>query len=409
MSTRFLTIVFWLGIFLLLVPALIHAYLLMPFPGSQDLEAIWFVYYLEKIVLPSRIIGFLLVAWPLWKTFTQGNWQQKTIQGSVLLLCLGLFYFTDWMYKAERMFEEPGIVRFADAAHNQVPDTLLVIGVIEGNVAKAYPVNYLGYHHKVQDSVGTTPVLVTYCTMCRTGRVYSPVINGKYQAFRLVGARHYNAVIEDPDTKSWWYQATGEAAAGPLKGKMLQEINAEQLSLRSWLEKYPHSLVLQPDSTYAQDYDGLKRYDRLQPIDRDSTLSPDTLIRKSWVVGVDIQGKAKAYDWKQLQKHQLVNDTIGQIPVVVMIEKDSLSFHVWNRKVNNETFVFTLDSVRSGLRDTGTYSLWNAKGECIEGTFEGKQLTKIQAYQEYWHSWKFFHPSTTFWGSEKKMNSLVKK
>jgi hypothetical protein len=41
MNNRLLSWLFWLGIFLLLVPGLVHAYLLMPFPGSHDLEAIF--------------------------------------------------------------------------------------------------------------------------------------------------------------------------------------------------------------------------------------------------------------------------------------------------------------------------------------------------------------------------------
>jgi hypothetical protein len=188
---------------------------------------------------------------------------------------------------------------------------------------------------------------------------------------------------------------------------MLQEINAEQLSLASWLDKYPHSLILQPDSTFAGEYNALKRYDRLQPIDRDSTLSPDTLIRKSWVVGVIVQGKAKAYDWKQLQKHQLVNDTIGQVPVVVMLEKDSLSFHVWNRKIDNQALEFVSDSAHPGFRDTASQSLWDYRGLCTEGNFKGKRLSKILAYQEYWHSWKFFHPSTTLWRGDNKSKPLA--
>ena len=28
---------------------------------------------------------------------------------------------------------------------------------------------------------------------------------------------------------------------------------------------------------------------------------------------------------------------------------------------------------------------------------KGKQLAKIQAYQEYWHSWMHFHPGTLWW------------
>lgn len=387
---------FWVGIFLLLVPGLVHAYLLMPFPGSQDLEAISLVYYLEKWVNPLRMVGVLFILWPLWKTFTTGNRREKYGRGAVLLACLGLFYFTDREYKAERMFVEPQTVRFANAQENRVPDTLMVIGVVRNNVAKAYPVNYLGYHHKVQDSVGTTPVLVTYCTMCRSGRVFSPVLQGKAQTFRLVGARHYNAVIEDQITKSWWYQATGEAAVGPLQGNRLTEIPYQQLSLRSWLDQYPNSSVLQPDPRHLADYDELKRYDRLQPVDKDSTLKADTLIRRSWVVGVAVGKQAKAYDWKQLQKAGLVNDAVGQTPVVIALEKDH-SFHAWKRALNGQAITFGLDSLGNGLRDSGTHSLWNWQGACVEGPRTGDRLERIQAHQEYWHSWQRFHSPTSLW------------
>ncbi|MDO1445008.1 DUF3179 domain-containing (seleno)protein [Rhodocytophaga aerolata] len=399
MNKRIITSLFWAGIFLLLVPGLLHAYLLMPFPGSQDLEAITFVYYLEKIVLPLRIIGFLLVLWPLWHAFAKGRLSEKITKGGMVLVCLGVFYFSDHLYRAERMFEEPQIIRFASSQSNQVPDTLLVLGVVEGSVAKAYPVNYLGYHHKVQDSVGQVPVLVTYCTMCRTGRVFSPVINGTHQTFRLVGARHYNAVIEDASTKSWWYQATGEAAVGPLQGRTLKEITYEQLTLRSWLEKYPNSLILQPDTNYLLAYDDLKRYDRLQPIDKDSTLKSDTLIRKSWVVGITVDEQAKAYDWRELIEAKVVNDLVGKTPVVVTIEPDSLSFHVWNR--NLEGNVLHFESDEKTLWDRQTNSTWNWQGECVSGLLTGKKLKSIQAHQEYWHSWQQFHSPTLFWRGEK--------
>jgi hypothetical protein len=46
------------------------------------------------------------------------------------------------------------------------------------------------------------------------------------------------------------------------------------------------------------------------------------------------------------------------------------------------------------LFDTETHSKWDANGNCIEGTYQGKQLYHIQGYQEFWHSWKTFHPET---------------
>jgi hypothetical protein len=397
MKTQTKPSLFWIGIILLILPGLIHAYLLMPFPGSQDLNAITAAYYLEKIVLPLRIAGGLLIAWYIVKYFTKNSSTCKIVKGVVLALCLGSFYFTDFMFKAETMFEEPQTIKFVTSIHNKVPENFVIIGVVNNGVAKAYPLVYLGYHHKVEDSVGNEPVLVTYCTMCRTGRVYSPLINGVKQNFRLVGARHYNAIIEDAGTKTWWYQATGNAAAGKLKGSHLKELRYEQSTLGAWLTRHPGTLILQPDKHYTSDYNDLKNYDRLQAIDKDSTLkNKDSLIRKSWVVALIINGQPKAYDWRKLYKKRVVNDHINETPLLVTIEDDSLTYHAFNRMVKGRALHFRLDTAGT-ITDQETASIWDWDGQSTSGTLKGSRLGKIQAYQEYWHSWKHFHPNTLFW------------
>lgn len=389
--------IFWAGIFLLIFPGLLHAYLLMPFPGSQDLQAITVSYYLEKIVFPLRIAAVVIIAWYFFKYFAKSTLAGKIVKGAVLALCLASFYITDYLYKAETMFEEPQTIKFANAIHNKVPESFVVIGLVNNGVAKAYPLVYLGYHHKVQDDVGNEPVLVTYCTMCRTGRVYDPVINGKRQNFRLVGARNYNAIVEDSATKTWWYQATGKAAVGKLKGWRLQELPYEQSTLRAWLIKHPNSLILQPDQHFKSDYEDLKNYDRLQFVDKDSTIkNKDTLIRKSWVLGIIVNGQAKAYDWRCLFKKRLLNDSINKKHLLIAIESDSLTYHAFNTTVQGKPLHFKLDT--SGvLTDRETASVWDWDGLCTAGKFKNNRLGKIQAYQEYWRSWQHFHPGTLFW------------
>jgi hypothetical protein len=389
--------IFWIGIILLVVPGLVHAYLLMPFPGSQDLNAITVCYYLEKIVNPLRLIGVIFIVWYLFKFYSKNTKRGQLVKAIVLVLCLGSFYITDYLYKAETMFKETEAAKFSNGLTNKVPLNYLVVGVVSNGVAKAYPIIYLGYHHKVQDNVGPEPVLVTYCTMCRTGRVYSPLINGKRQNFRLVGARHYNAIIEDESTKTWWYQATGKAAVGQMKGQHLQELPYEQLTLGAWLEKHPTSMIMQPDKLYAADYTDLKNYDRIQYIDKDSTLkNKDSLIRKSWVIGVIVNGRAKAYDWRHLFHKRVLNDELNKTPLLVGIEKDSLSYHVWNANLNGKILHFDLNK-DGQLTDKETASVWDWDGLCTSGAQKGQKLSKVQAYQEYWHSWKHFHPATTFW------------
>jgi len=388
---------FWWGIVLLLVPGLVHAYLLMPFPGSQDLNAITVSYYLEKVVLPLRIAGAILIIWYLAKYFTKNSTTGKVVKIAVLAICVASYYFTDVMFKAESMFEEPQTVKFANAINNKVPENFVVIGVVNNGVAKAYPVDYLAYHHKVQDNVGSLPVLVTYCSMCRTGRVYSPLINGSRQNFRLVGARHYNAIIEDEGTKTWWYQATGLAAVGKLKGSHLEELPYEQSTLASWLDKHPASLILQPDKHYVSDYADLKNYDRVQSVDRDSTLkNKDSLMRRSWMLGVIVHGQAKAYDWRRMVKKRLLNDQVATTPVLLAIEDDSLSYHAFDSRLNGQTLHFKLDTA-GNITDQETASVWDWDGLATDGKLKGSRLTKIQGYQEYWHSWKHFHPNTLFW------------
>ncbi|NOW97749.1 DUF3179 domain-containing (seleno)protein [Mucilaginibacter sp. SG564] len=400
MSSRSRAWIFWLGVILLIVPGLVHAYLLMPFPGSQDLDAITVCYYLEKLVNPLRVVATLLIVGYLIKYY--GYYGKNTARGNiikvvVLVLSLISFYFTDFAYKAEAMFKETARVKFATGFTNKVPLNYLVIGVVINGAARAYPVVYLGYHHKVQDEVGRKPVLVTYCTMCRTGRVYDPVINGVTQHFRLVGARHYNAIIEDENTKTWWYQATGVAAVGELKGHQLKELPYEQSTLGAWLQKHPNSLIMQPDKLYADDYADLKNYDRVQAIDRDSTLeNKDALIPKSWVVGIIINGKARAYDWRRLTNKHLLNDEFNHQALLLGVEHDNLTYHVWNANINGKTLHFNLGN-DGLLTDQETASVWDWDGLCISGTQKGQRLAKVQAYQEYWRSWKHFHPTTTFW------------
>src|ERR1700760_1520449 len=103
---------FWIGMFLLFFPGLLHAYLLMPFPGSQNLEAIKLCYYIEKIILPLRIVGGIMVLWYLFKYFGRNSRGGKIVKGTVLVLALGSLYITDVQYKASAMFEEPKTVRF---------------------------------------------------------------------------------------------------------------------------------------------------------------------------------------------------------------------------------------------------------------------------------------------------------
>ena len=95
---------------------------------------------------------------------------------------------------------------------------------------------------------------------------------------------------------------------------------------------------------------------------------------------------------KILEKNKIIQDSLSSIPLLIVLENDSSSFHTYNRNVNNITLVFQKNN--DTLIDTYSQSIWNYDGICIEGKLKGASLTPIASYQEYLHSWEYFHPNS---------------
>lgn len=369
---------------------ILRVYFIMPF-GMQESETLDIAYFLHQNINLLRFIGLLMIAYPVLYYFKFGTLRAKIAIGICLLIYAGIFYLFNFRFLAEKMFYQPEHKIFATTETNKVPLTALVLGVTVNGQAKAYPIEVIGYHHQVRDTLGETPLMVTYCTVCRTGRVYSPLVEGKDATFRLVGMDHFNAMFEDAATGSWWRQVSGEAVAGPLKGQSLREIPAQQMSLANWIQQNPGTQVLQPDSTFREQYEGLALYDEGKtkgPLTRADTVPWS---EKSRVVGVQIDMHARAYAWSDLLQQSVINDTLGGTPIVLALGNDRISFQVWQR----DTLQFVPGAQGALFTDVQTRSAWSGGGTCVAGPLEGKHLPVVQSYQEFWHSWRTFHPSGT--------------
>ena len=388
------TLLLILALLFLFATEILRVYFIMPFPGSQKANTIQIAYFINNYIWWLRLAGLLVLLPLLWRVLRYGKWWKKIVLSFFVLLYATVFYFFNFKFLADKMFYQPKNKILATVADNKVDSSKLIIGITINGQAKAYPIEIIGYHHQVQDTVGGQPVMVTYCTVCRTGRIFSPLVNGRFQHFRLVGMDHFNAMFEDEDTRSWWRQATGMAVAGPLTGTALNELPSQQLRLGAWIQLYPNTLVLQPDMAFTKQYKGLEGFDagtiKSGLEKRDSA----SWKFKSWVVGVQVKGGTKAYDWNELLQQKLINDTIANNPVVLVLEKDNVSFHAWTRQVNDKLLSFNFDAATQTMKDMVTNTVWNMNGECVEGVLKGNRLSRVPAYQEFWHSWQSFHPAT---------------
>lgn len=378
----------FLGLATLIGFEIASVYYIMPFPGSQRQESIELAYYLVNHIHYFRWIGAILLMFPTYYFITSGTTTHKVLLVAFGLVYLMIYYQVNFRLQADVMFLQPRNIQFLESDKSKVDRKKLILGVGFNGQSRAYPIEIIGYHHQVRDTLGGESIMITYCTVCRTGRVYKPVVNGNLEEFRLVGMDHFNAMFEDSRTKSWWRQATGEAIVGPLTGSLLEEIPSQQMSLLAWIDQHPGTLILQPDSTFKEAYAGLDKFDEgtlESGLEKRDSLSWK---EKSWVVGIQQGNQSKAYDWNDLLKARVINDEVNGVPVVLTLESDSVSFHVWNR----DSLQFEIRDQK--LIDRQTASVWTWNGRCVEGRLQGSQLMYIQSYQEFWHSWRTFHPHT---------------
>lgn len=374
---------FYIGLAGLVLFEILKVFFIMPLPGSQGLKQVDLAYLLHgyrwlfRAVLLALALSGLAAAFQI---------RQRWIPVGLALLVATTIYFVNAKMAAERMFLEPRQLVFQTAAQNSVSTEALVIGVVHGGEAKAYPIRFLVYHHQLQDRVGGQAVLVTYCSVCRTGRVFDPAVQGKAERFRLVGMDHFNAMLEDHGTGTWWRQANGQALVGPLKGQSLRELPMTQATLAAWLTQHPTSLVMQPDPAAVANYDTTARFERGLSTGALTRTDRQSWNEKSWVIGIEIKGLAKAYDWNRLLEQGVINDRVGGTPIVLALASDRQSFTAFVRPEEIAVFTLAENTLVSGEKR------YDWKGRDLANP--DSSLTAISAYQEFWHSWRTFHPQT---------------
>ncbi len=103
---------------------------------------------------------------------------------------------------------------------------------------------------------------------------------------------------------------------------------------------------------------------------------------KSWVIGIDIKGASKAFDWNELKAQRILNEQVGQTPIVIALATDGKSFTAFERAAD------AFFSIQNDTLTNGSLRYDFAGRSAVAGV---PDLKKVAAYQEFWHSWRTFH------------------
>ena len=117
------------------------------------------------------------------------------------------------------------------------------------------------------------------------------------------------------------------------------------------------------------------------------------------VIGVEINGEAKAYPLFILVWHEIVNDNIGDIPISVTYCPLCYTSQVFERVIEGQEVEFgtsgKLYNSNLLMYDRLTGSYWSqALGLAVTGELSGHRLDLVPFDIITWGDWKSLHPDT---------------
>ncbi len=290
-------------------------------------------------------------------------------------------------------------------------DASPVIALEVDGIARAYPLAILTRHEIANDTIGDTPVAVTFCPLCNSAIVFDRRVDGETLRFGVSGLlRNSDLIMWDDVTQTLWQQLTGEGIVGAHNGRLLDIMPSQLVGYGAFKEQYPGGEVL---STGGRSY-GYNPY-----VNYDSSPRPflfmgtldDRLLATERVLGATIAGEAVAYPFGALAAEGVINDRVGETDVVAIWQPGAFSAldaasidqsrdvgmaALFEREIEDRTLTFEMSE--GDIVDAETGSRWNIFGAAIAGDLAGKQLRPINAFPHFWFAWAAFYPDTILFG-----------
>ncbi len=305
------------------------------------------------------------------------------------------------------------VTQASDWLHTQEP----VISLEIVGKAKAYPLQILIYHEIVNDEISGVPVSVTFCPLCNASIVFDRRAEGRIFDFGTTGRlRKSDLVMYDRQTESWWQQFTGTGIVGEMTNTRLTQIPSSIVSFDDFQSAHPDGLVLSRDTGHTRPYgrNPYQGYDRVgqTPFLFNDPIDP-RLPAMERVLSITEQGQHTLYPYSTIEKRKIINDKIGNTPVVVFSEPGTFSAldqssitksrkirsaTAFERRLDDQTLTFELKG--SEIRDMETGTRWNLFGQAKNGPLTGKRLRPLQSGVHFAFAWLAFNPDSRIYRND---------
>ncbi len=234
--------------------------------------------------------------------------------------------------------------------------------------------------------------------------MFESKVDGLPLRFHLAGINNQNFLMRDEQTGTYWQQITGLAVSGPLAGRRLVPVPADELTFAIWKAEEPQGTVLRDVPRYAKEY-AAKDWDvRMAKAPTVVSFAQAGLKPRDLMLGIHAFGASKAFPYETIVREKLIQNRVGNEPVLLVLGPDNRSVRVFRQRLPG---ILTLPQfyrvpaegpVGAFLMDAETGSEWDFEGCSVAGKWKGTCLERVDAIKDYWFDWRNYNANTTVYG-----------
>lgn len=298
----------------------------------------------------------------------------------------------------------PLLMSADDGNKEWLPDTM-VIGVHINGEATAYPIGFLSLHEVINDTVGSEPVVVTWCPLCFSAVIYSRKVEDETRTFRVSGYLfESNLVLEDLQTRTLWSQLSGLSVRGGTGRQRLSALPFQFITWAEWQALYPQTKIISGklsenptgfdyyNDPYANYYGG-----GVTGLGR-TTSTDERLPAKTIVIGLDFDSEVVAVPYNAIYAQGFLQLNIGTQPIIIFMNSTTATTALFSAEYDGDILQF-YQAEDGTFRDEKTNSIWHPQtGIAESGGFAGEALTQLPFRSGFWFAWADHYPNTQVWG-----------
>jgi len=227
-------------------------------------------------------------------------------------------------------------------------------------------------------------------------------VDGRRLSFEEIGIFNGVFVMKDRETGTFWSHYTGEALEGPQVGTRLEWVQVGRSQFGRMVQEHPQATMPAKKKMQFREIPPMSGRDEAMGDGMPDEFIPtlpkniDQLPRHTHGLGVAVGSDRRFYALDTLAGEPVVNDQIGDVPVVVLVQDGTEAAAAYSRCIDGRELTFDKAEWQglAALRDRETRTVWRSDGSAASGELEGRSLVSIRSIVTDWYGWAAYFQNT---------------